>query len=408
MEVLTLITGFILGLGVFSFLEGCHSLKQGIRYFRFVQKFCGRSPGVFTPPVTLILPCKGIDMGFKENLSAYFEMNYPDWQILLVTGDASDPSVAVLEEIRALYPHVTSHVLFSGKAYKRSQKVHNLLHSLDYLRDRDEILAFGDSDIRPTRDWLKHLVSALEDSHVGISTGYRWYLPQDGSCASVLRSVWNAGIASLMNEQNCRFAWGGAMSIRREIFQKCHVIDFWQNTLSDDYSISRAIHKYFLTIRFQPPCLSFSHENCSMKQLLDWSARQLSITRIYDPGLWKVALLFHVLNFLTLWGGGLIVTTSLWSGVFYMSDTHRILGITIVLVYLLGCVKGWIRYSAVSSLFPQHAAALHKYRWAYVFLGPLASLITLWGMVCSLVSREIKWRGIRYRMVSPEETIIID
>ena len=122
--------------------------------------------------------------------------------MLLVTGDSSDPAVPLLQEISALYPRVSLQILFAGKTKKRSQKVHNLLHALDYLRNGDQVLAFGDSDIRPTQDWLRHLVSSLEDPNVGVSTGYRWYLPQKGNFASALRSVWNAGIASLKQNRS--------------------------------------------------------------------------------------------------------------------------------------------------------------------------------------------------------------
>ena len=406
--MLSTLATLLIGAGILSLLEALHSFKGGFQYLWLFRRFEGRAPAKFAPPVTLVLPCKGLDEGLKYNLSAYFELDYPDWQILLVTGDSSDPAVAVLEEVCALYPDVASQILFSGETRQRSQKVHNLLHALESLRDCDEVLAFGDSDIRPTRDWLRYLVGPLEDPSVGVSTGYRWYLPQKGSFASVLRSVWNAGIASVMNERDCYFAWGGAMAIRREAFQKCRVADSWQSALSDDYAISNAVHKRALSIRFQPPCLSFSHEDCSFRQLLDWSARQLAITRIYHPGLWRAALVFQILHSLVLWGGIVILLIALGYSDLHLRGLYLGLAALMGSIYLLGCIKGWMRLRAVLTLFPQHAAVFQRYRWAYVLWGPLASLVTLVGLLRSLGSREIEWRGIRYRMVSPEETIVLD
>ena len=66
-----------------------------------------------------------------------------------------------------------------------------------------------------------------------------------------------------------------------------------------------------------------------------------------------------------------------------------------------------MRLRAVLTLFPQHARELQRYRWAYVLWGPLASWVTLVGLARSLFSREIEWRGVRYRMVSPEKTIVL-
>ena len=79
----------------------------------------------------------------------------------------------------------------------------------------------------------------------------------------------------------------------------------------------------------------------------------------------------------------------------------------VVAVYVLSCVKGWIRIQALLTLFPHHRPALQKSLLAYVCWGPLASLVSLAGLFRSLAGREIRWRGIRYRMVSPEKTLVL-
>jgi len=207
---LTLIPALLLAFGILALLEALYSLKAGVDYLRLFQKSRTKPPHDFVPAATLILPCKGVDPGFEQNLGAYFELDYPDLQILLVTGDSADPCVPILEKVKERYPGVSSEILFAGKTEQRGQKVHNLLHALGQFRDKDQVLALGDSDIRPARHWLRDLIGPLKDPQVGVSTGFRWYLPQRGNFASVLRSVWNAGTASLMKEGNSLFAWGGS------------------------------------------------------------------------------------------------------------------------------------------------------------------------------------------------------
>ena len=408
MADLTLIPSALLAIGILSFLEALYSLKGGLDYLRIFQTSRHQSPGDFAPSATLILPFKGVDKGLQENLTAYFELDYPDLQILLVTEDSLDPCVPILERVREGFPAVNSQILFAGKAQRRGQKVHNLLHAVGQLGDGDGVLAFGDSDIRPAANWLRHLIGTLEDPDVGVSTGFRWYLPQQGNFASVLRSVWNAGTASLMKEGDSSFAWGGAMAVRREVFQDCQVVDYWTDALSDDYAISRAIHDHSRTIRFQPRCLSFSHEDCRLHELLEWSGRQLSITHIYHPNLWRLAFVSQALNSLTLWGGMAFLLMALWSPPLVSNRLLFALAVVLASVYTLGCLKGWIRLHAVTLLFPEQAAVLRKYRLAYTFWGPLASLISLLGFIRSLWSRTIEWRGVRYRMVSPRKTEVLE
>ena len=408
MAVLTLISSALLAIGILSLLEALYSLKGGVDYLRLFQTSCQQSPGDFAPSATLILPFKGVDKGLQENLTAYFELDYPDLQILLVTEDSLDPCVPILKRVREGYPAVNSQILFADKARQRGQKVHNLLHAVGQLGAGDGVLAFGDSDIRPAKNWLRDLIGTLEDPDVGVSTGFRWYLPQRGNFASVLRSVWNAGTASLMKEGDSSFAWGGAMAVRREVFQDCQVVDYWTDALSDDYAISQAIHDHSRTIRFQPRCLSFSHEDCRLHELLEWSGRQLSITHIYHPNLWRLAFVSQALNSLTLWGGMAFLLMVLWNPTLVSNRVLFALVVVLASVYALGCLKGWIRLHAVTLLFPEQAAVLRKYRLAYTFWGPLASLTSLLGFIRSLWSRTIEWRGVRYRMVSPRKTEVLE
>lgn len=53
-------------------------------------------------------------------------------------------------------------------------------------------------------------------------------------------------------------------------------------------------------------------------------------------------------------------------------------------------------------------ARLRRWQWAYVGWGPLSGLLTLLALVRSGLSREIVWRGVRYRLVSPTETVVLE
>ena len=395
-------------LAILSLLEALYSLKEGIRHLRFFRRRQHDRPGDFAPPLTLVLPCRGIDPGLAENLRTYFELDYPDFQLLLVTDSSSDLSVPVLERSLRDHPGVKGKLLFAGKARNRSQKVQNLLYALEFLRDQDEVIAFGDSDIRPRPDWLRFLVAPLVDRKVGASTGFRWYLPPDRSFASVLRSVWNAGISSLMKERDCIFAWGGAMALSREVFESSRVADYWTEALSDDFGLSQAVRNAGLSICFQPQCLSFSYENSNWRTLLDWTYRQLLITRLCAPKLSGIAFATHFLNVLTVWGGGLFLLVTSTVGSAGQGRLTFLLASILTSVYLLGCLKGGLRLKAVTLLFETEAFQMKSYRWAYIFWGPLASLLSLVGMVRALFTRTIEWRGIRYRMIAPNRTVVID
>ncbi|MFQ5740749.1 MAG: hypothetical protein ACE5JX_17235, partial [Acidobacteriota bacterium] len=202
------------------------------------------------------------------------------------------------------------------------------------------------------------------------------------------------------------FAWGGAMAIPRKVFRQCAVRAYWNRALSDDYAASRAIHDHSYVIRFEPRALSFSHEDCRLGELLSWCFRQMAITRVYHPLLWSLALVSQGLNFAALWGGStLLALAAFTQGV--VSPLAFLLSAFLALTYLLGCVKAALRLKAVSSLFPEEGKQIGRHRMAYLLWGPLASLLSLSVLFLSAFRRRISWRGIRYRMVSPEATQVL-
>lgn len=383
------------------------------------------------PGVCLVLPFRGVDPGMSRNLDAYFQLDYPRYRILLVTGSEADPSLPDLRAARQRHRAVPADILVAGPAHGRGQKVHNLLHATGHLRPTDEVLAFGDSDSRPRPDWLRRLVSPLSDPAIGASTGFRWYLPPRGGFASRLRSAWNAGILSLMTGDASRFAWGGAMALRRATFERCGVAEAWRGAVSDDYALSRAVRSHGLRIRFEPRCLSFSHEDCDLGELLQWSHRQLTLTRVYDPALWRSALGAQLVHSAALWGTVALLGAALLGVGLQGAALQEVAGVTAIAgpaapggaplpltglgvlsllaltTYGLGCWKSRLRLRAVASLFPARAGEILRHRRAHVLLGPLASLVSLQGLLRSLGSRQIEWRGIRYRMLAPDRTEIV-
>jgi len=40
---------------------------------------------------------------------------------------------------------------------------------------------------------------------------------------------------------SCAFAWGGAMAIRKEVFDKARVIESWDRAADDDLSLTTAV-----------------------------------------------------------------------------------------------------------------------------------------------------------------------
>ena len=394
------------------------SFRGGIDYLNYFKQELARPPSEFTPFATVIAPCKGMDEGLERNLAALIEQDYPAYEVIFVVDDESDSAVPVIDEIVSRkdaesqsvadpssadppqFRLVSSKLVVAPTAVESSQKVENLREAVLHTDERSEVLVFVDSDARPARNWLRSLVAPLSDESIGASSGYRWFLSEKPTFASELRSAWNASIASALGPNvKSNFCWGGSTAILRKTFERIGMREKWRGTLSDDFAVTRTLSEAGLPIHFVPRALIPSIESCSMRECLEFTTRQMKITRVYMPHLWL----------LSFFGSGLftfVMLSSILIAVFSKQNTAFVWAAiaTLVIVSVFSVGKAWLRSKAVGMVIP----AASKQTFAQLTLWLLSPPLFLLNSILALISRRLKWRGITYELVSPTETRRID
>ena len=375
---------------------GIKSLMGGVRYAAYVRQEISRPLPEFYPFVSVIAPTRGLEEGFLDNIRPLLEQDYPRYEILFVFDNPQDPCVALANNVGA-------RIIISGPATDTGQKVHNLIVAVREIDPRCEVIVFVDTDARPSTDWLRQLVAPLADESLGASTGYRWFVPERGGLASRLRGVWNGSVASALGAESTKnFCWGGSTAIRRATFEKLRVVDHWRGTVSDDFTITRVLKDAKLPIHFTPHCLVPSVGDCGWNELVEFTTRQIKITRVYAPHLWLPLLLGSILFAIAFFGGIVLLVVKASLG-----QSFWLLLTFLVLIFALGAAKGVIRWRAVSIPLTRYRAALRRDLFAHIFLWPFASLVYLYNAIVAGFSRRITWRGITYNLRSPREAVII-
>ena len=375
---------------------GIKSLLGGMRYAAYVRRETSRPLAEFCPFVSVIAPTRGHEAGFVDNVKPLLEQNYPNYETIFVFDDLKDSSLPIIRQLNA-------RLLVSGPATDSGQKVHNLIVAVGQIDPRCEVIVFVDTDARPSENWLRQLVSPLADETLGASTGYRWFVPERGGLASRLRGVWNASIASALGADKTKnFCWGGSTAIRRSTFERLKLVDHWRGTVSDDFTITRVLKEAGLPIHFTPNCLVPSIGDCGWRELLEFTTRQIKITRIYARKLWVALLLGSSLFAIAFFGGLLLLCVRLiFGGSFWLVLSF------LIVIFALGAAKGFIRWRAVSIPLARYRTALLRDLAAHVCLWPFASLLYLYNAIVAGFSRRITWRGITYNLPSPNEAVII-
>jgi ceramide glucosyltransferase len=396
---------FMLTLFYFLVLEqifqGLHNLWQGLRWLNLAQRRAGSHSGFYAPRVALFCPVKGIEPGLEQNLAALTGFDYSNYEIFFTMASGEDPVRKIIDKLAASSKRPI-HIVIAGRPDGCGEKVNNLRAAVQQAAGGFDAYVFTDSDGRPARNWLARLVAPLADANLGAVTTFRWFFRQGGGFCSALASAWNAPVATYLGEHHNNFCWGGGTAIRRERFEQIRAFEYWNGSVSDDLSLTHALRNAGCSILFAPECMVPAMFDCDAANLLEFTNRQIVITRVYEPRLWALGGLAHALYC------GAVLTGI---GIFFANLFTGAPAIHILLLALappvLSMARGVLRLTAIMEVLPEWKSKLLADGWIWTLLAAVVPFLSLWNTVVALFTRKIRWRGIRYELLSPAQTRIL-
>jgi cellulose synthase/poly-beta-1,6-N-acetylglucosamine synthase-like glycosyltransferase len=388
-------------LAFLQILIGIYLIWQSMQWLGYVRRRLHMDPGFYAPRVAVLCPCKGMEPGLERNLLALTEFERQNYEIFFILAAGSDAARSAVERIAAS-SRVKAHVVIAGNPSNSGEKVNNLRVAVERLPPEFEVLVFTDSDGRPGKSWLHHLVAPLGDVRIGATTTMRWLIPNRSNLPTALLAAWNAPVVTMLSEKGKNFCWGGGTAIRRSIFEQSGVMDEWRNSVSDDYSLTRALERNNRSIVFIPECLTPSYVETDFEGLLEFTNRQVLITRVYAERIWAAAAVTHLLYCMTLLLGLILIL----SNFFEQRPSFHIATLTFLPV-LLSSIRSATRLIGVMESLPAGRSQITGQAWIYVLLTVLVPFLYAINFVNSLVTRKIRWRGMAYELIGPGQTRIV-
>ncbi len=389
-------------LALLGIIPNVMSLVQGFRLRGHVSRAMRMAFGAFLPPAVVILPVRGIDPGFDENVRAILRQTYPEYRLLVVPDDSADPAADRVRAIALESPRVPVSVVVAEPA-DLPGKVNAVRSGLLHLASTDEVVIFADSDIRPAPDWLRQLVQPLADSTVGVATGFRWYVPPMPTFWSLVRTEWNAVSANVLFDPRRAFAWGGSCAVRRDHLSTLRLEDRWRGVLSDDLVLSQAVRDAGLKIAYVPAALVPTTEGANRATCLEWCLRQMMMATLYLPIVRRyAAAAFAVFDGSVILGfASLILTAAL--GLHYLVPAILFLAPVPVAV-----AKASLRRRALFSAAPSVATAWHVSSWRAAIAALSVPWVMAWGLVHTRRQTSVRWRGHVYDVRDPRGIRLLD
>ena len=199
----------------------------------------------YRPPVSVLKPVRGVDFGSAENFASFCRQDYPDYEILFAVNDADDPAVTLIEKTVAQFPERRIRLLVGAEQLGANRKVNKLVrlaHEAQY-----DTLVLTDGDVRVGPNFLREVVTPLQDPKVGAVTSFYRAIAEENLYArleavgaasdffpSVLMAQWTEGIS---------FALGASIATTRDWLAKMGGFASLADSLADDYELGNRIAK---------------------------------------------------------------------------------------------------------------------------------------------------------------------
>ncbi|AFE04282.1 ceramide glucosyltransferase [Corallococcus coralloides DSM 2259] len=206
----------------------------------------------FEPPsVTVIRPIRGLDVDARENVRALLELDYPgEWEVLFVFDSEDDPAFLPTREEVAARPTRAKRVelIVAGEPPAGMTGKLNAMQ-VGVACSRCQLLAFSDSDTRPSPGVLTALVGALlEDRETG-ATFAPIYAAADAPLAGdvgygLLVNAWYGASVACTAEPDgsLPFIMGQLMVFRRQALEAIGGVGCAVGQFVDDMYLGRRLY----------------------------------------------------------------------------------------------------------------------------------------------------------------------
>ncbi|BAZ32971.1 glycosyl transferase family protein [Cylindrospermum sp. NIES-4074] len=359
------------------------------------------------PKTAVILCLRGADPFLPNCLRSLLQQNYPHYDLKVILDSQEDPALKIateaIAELRATNVQISP---LRTVRHNCSLKCSSLIQAISDLDDSYKVVALVDSDIKVHPNWLRELVTPLNDAKVGATTGNRWYLPTGNYWGSLVRYAGN--VSTVVQMLIFQVPWGGTLAMKTEVIHQTGLLEKWGQSFSEDMMIHNVLKKQGLQVKLVPSLMMVNREESDLLSLLDNLKRLILCSRLYHPR-WLALVSEAVSSILFPTLVVVLILESLLEGQWYTAGllfgcySVYTIGLLLLMLLMELAVKRVILFQdqATAKLSPivilKMLLAIPLTQWVYGVI----MLSTIW-------TSTVKWRGLTYRVKGPWNVRLVE
>jgi ceramide glucosyltransferase len=330
-------------------------------------------------PVSIIKPLKGIDPGLEENIRTFCEQDYSEYEVLLGFSDPADDAIQQVNGmVTSLADCNVRTVIGTGRSCV-NQKVSNLAGLAESARH--SMLAISDSDMRVERSYLaRSMAEYFSARNVGLVTSlYKISKPESIGAALESLTIALDFIPSVLvarRLEGVTFGLGASLVLSKRALEDIGGFAAIGDYLADDYQLGNRLLKRGYSIVLS----RYVIENVAgPMSVADYCRHQLRWARTYRASRPKGFAGYGITH---------LVPFSL---LLLIADGPTALSLT-VLGYAVT-----VRYCLAYVLYRK---VIHSRPWLkWLVLVPIKDIFGFGIWAWSFTSRNVRWRGSKYRIL---------
>ncbi len=225
-------------LALFALIALANLASMGVAAWRIRRRHTFRA---FAVPVSVVVPCRGLEAFSRGTLSSAFTLDYPDYELIFCLADPRDPLIPLIREQMNAHPQVPARILTGDDRISDNPKLNNCVKGWHAARHQWIVLA--DSNVLMPRNYIRQLLSGWRASSglvcsppVGSRPSGFW---AEVECAflNTLQARWQYTAEAL----GLGFAQGKSMLWRRDLLNAEGGIHVLAREIAEDAAATKAV-----------------------------------------------------------------------------------------------------------------------------------------------------------------------
>lgn len=237
-----------------------------------IRKAGREGPGFSARPgISVLKPLKGVDDQIAHNLESFFNLNYPEYELLFGVNDPKDPVIPLVQSIMQKYPGIKAKLIVNTRQIGLNPKINNLNNI--FAQAGYEYILISDSNVRAPHNYLLDMVNHMLKPNVGLVVSIFYGRGAQTIGAALenlhLNTLILGSVYAIRKLFHIPMTIGKSMLFQKHFIQRYDAFYGLRDFLAEDHLLGMQVQDAGLEVEYASLQIENYNENLSIRKFLN-------------------------------------------------------------------------------------------------------------------------------------------